>query len=151
WSEDRGTGSGSDIYAMRFDGRGTPAASDGWPVSGLRLCGAVGEQREPRILESIHRTSGFDFDTRIYVTWEDARAGDARIYGAGTHFDAQPLEGWPVDGVLVSMDAGEDHSGALVGQDDGFAAIWEAAGRVTAQAVNGSGGVPASASWPAAG
>ncbi len=150
WSEDRGTGSGPDIYAMRLrlaDGMPDP----GWPAGGLLVCGAVGAQDDPRVLLHYDSTDPFHPILLFYVSWRDARDGTSRIHVTHATGAGALAAGWPADGILVSSEDADHRNVALVGEGDGCVAIWESAGRVVAQAVSGTGTVPANDSWPAAG
>jgi len=148
WSEDRGTGSGSDVYAMHLEA-GAPDA--GWPATGLPVCGAAGEQRNPRILLGVIFTGPFAATPLFYATWEDARDGVSRLYATDITFAGGTRPGWPTDGLLVSAEADAVRNAGLVAEDTAFVAIWESGGRVSAQALAEAGIVPGNASWPAAG
>src|SRR5262249_31252942 len=68
WTDYRsGAGFGSgDIVAQRLGPDGRPGA--GWPVEGLLVCGAAGEQELP--------TVAADDQGGVFVAWQDGRSSE---------------------------------------------------------------------------
>jgi hypothetical protein len=86
WSDNRNAGTSWDIYAQHINSTGQPQ----WPVNGVPVCNAAGEQKYPRL--------GV-YTTILYVAWEDWRGADADIF-------AQKLNStggvnWTTNGVAV--------------------------------------------------
>jgi hypothetical protein len=145
WSENRDAASGSDIYVMRLTGNGSVAP--GWPSSGLRVCGAAGDQLHPRVLDV---WDGARF--RIFVTWEDSRSGPAALYGTAVGWDGTYSLGFPPDGIAISSGPAPVHSAALESLTGSFMlAVWEQDDIVRAQAVTLSGALLSGDAWPAGG
>jgi hypothetical protein len=145
WAEDRGAGTGSDIYLTRWK---SGQLAQGWPADGVLVCAAVGEQRNPRLV------LGFDYppaSAHVFVTWEDARSGTSQLFGSNVSYAGAITAGWPADGIPISAGEGSVRNAVVVSQDHGFVAVWAQAGRVMAQVVSDAGVVPGDIYWPAAG
>lgn len=118
WSEDRGAGSGRDVYAQRLDSTG--AVAPGWPAGGAVVCAAPGAQVEPAL--TVDGASG------AYVAWTDRRDSSA----TGDDLWVQRLDaygtlagGWPADGLALCVDAGPQREVRLTGNGHGGAfAVW---------------------------
>ena len=92
WSDQRAGTLGRDVYVQHLGGDGAPAP--GWPVNGLAICQAVGEQ----LLFSMAP----DGTGGVYLAWEDYRAGAvADIYGHHVLADGSLAAGWPADGLAI--------------------------------------------------
>ncbi len=76
WCDQRDAASERDIYVQRLTGTG--ALATGWPLNGLRLCGAVGEQTTPAIVA--------DGAGGAVVAWADVRGlADCSSVACGTN------------------------------------------------------------------
>lgn len=64
WTDHRVSATEGDIYAQHVSGDGT--ISPGWPVDGLAICTAPGDQRLPVVAA--------DGQGGLLLTWEDARS-----------------------------------------------------------------------------
>jgi hypothetical protein len=91
--EDRRSGAGSDVYAMRITSGGS--AASGWPAGGRALCTAPGEQFAVEVVA--------DGLGGAVVAWEDQRKGfdDADIAASRVTTGGAIAAGWPEDGVTV--------------------------------------------------
>ena len=91
WSDFRG-GSG-DLYLQRVKGNG--AIASGWPLSGLAVCTAIGDQFDP--------VAAPDGMGGVIVVWADARSGSAAIdiYAQRITPAGAVAAGWGVNGVVV--------------------------------------------------
>jgi hypothetical protein len=112
WEDLRNAGV-SDIYLQRVTSNGALVA--GWPVNGLPVCQAAGDQTLP-VLE---QESG-----SAIIAWRDERDATADIYaqkvsGAG-------LAQWATNGVPVCAAVGSQSAPTIVGDKSGGAIIaWE--------------------------
>jgi hypothetical protein len=112
WEDLRAAGV-SDIYLQRISSSGALVA--GWPVDGLPVCAAAGDQTAP-VLE---QESG-----SVIVAWRDERAATADIY-------AQQVSGagliqWVEGGVPVCAATGFQSAPTIVGDKNGGAIVaWE--------------------------
>lgn len=110
WEDDRETSNSLDIYAQRV----TLAGTIGWPVNGVLVSTALGEQTSPHVVPDGHGGA--------IVTWLDNRGGTGndvyaqRITSAGT-------PAWQVDGMPICDIAGEQLSVQLASDGDGGAVI----------------------------
>ena len=140
WTDYRdstGTGAG-DIYAQHVRGDGSLA--QGWPVNGLRVCNAAGDQRGPRIAA--------DHAGGVVMCWEDRRNGvDFDIYALRVDGDGVVAPGWPENGLAICTASGDQTDPVLTTDDRGNAIIaWEDArshGQVYAARVSDDALVPA--------
>jgi hypothetical protein len=98
WADDRDAGTnGRDIYVQRITGSG--ALVSGWPVDGIPVCNAVGEQSQPNIVS--------DDAGGVYVEWLDKRtAADGDPYIQHLTADGTPATGWVANGKAVSTASG---------------------------------------------
>jgi hypothetical protein len=118
WSEDRGLGSGADVYVQRLDSTGV--ALPGWPSDGAVACAAPGHQTEPAI--------ALDISGGIYAGWRDGR--DSTLTGSDLYVqrlssDGTGAPGWPADGYPLCHDAGEQRELQLAPDGLGGAfAVW---------------------------
>lgn len=118
WSEDRGDGTGPDVWAQRLDSTGTAAA--GWPGGGIRVCGAAGAQFEPALTP--------DAANGMYVAWSDRRDSaatgtDLYVLRIGATGVADPL--WPANGAALCDDTGEQREVRVTGDGrGGVLAVW---------------------------
>ena len=111
WTDLRAGAGAADIYAQHLLGDGSLA----WPVNGLRLCGATGDQRLARVAD--------DGDGGVVVAWQDHRNGvDEDVYALRVTGSGAIANGWPMDGLFVSSAAG-DQSSPVVATDDAGNAI----------------------------
>ncbi|MBK7368198.1 MAG: hypothetical protein IPJ04_09900 [Candidatus Eisenbacteria bacterium] len=85
WSDTR-TGF-NDIYARRLDSQGTAR----WTADGSLVCAAPGSQTEPVVLADAYGG--------CFVTWRDARAGMADLYGQRMNAAGTAL--WTADGAAI--------------------------------------------------
>lgn len=116
WSEDRGAGSGLDIYAQRLDSTGT--SFPGWPASGALVCASPGNQDEPAM--TVDGAGG------AYFTWTDRRDSAAtgldlyvqRLDAAGT-----VAAGWPSGGFALCTASGDQREARLTGNGHGGAFV----------------------------
>jgi len=118
WSEDRGLGSGRDVYAQRVDSTGAVAA--GWPASGAVACAAPGDQYAPTLTP--------DGAGGAYYAWTDERdtlASGRDVYVQRLDASGTPAAGWPVHGLALGADAGHQGEPMLTGNGRGGAfAVW---------------------------
>lgn len=143
WSEDRGTGTGRDIYMTRVLHTGL---DPDWSSDGVLICGAPGDQTNPRLAaEPPHHL----------VTWEDRRDGAADIYGLDVGEDGTAMPGWPADGRPIVTDPGEDENEAAYWfwvseypDRNHYTQVWSNAGRIRAQAFEVDGTVFTGTNWP---
>lgn len=144
WSQERPgtTPADLDLYAQRFTLFGEVA--EGWPVDGVRVCGAAGIQSGAR---AILTPSG-----AIIVAWRDERSGTGQIYAQRLEADGTVATGWPPDGLLVG--AGDKRLQNVIpdGGDGAFVCWLDAPNRngwprpmVWLQHLSPNGVVP---SWP---
>jgi len=118
WSEDRGAGTGADIYAQRLDSTGT--SFPGWPANGAVVCAAPGVQDEPAM--TVDGVGG------AFFAWTDRRDSLA----TGLDLFVQRLDasgavsgGWPADGVSLCAAPGDQREVRLTGNGHGGAfAAW---------------------------
>ncbi len=118
WAEDRGLGSGRDVYAQRVDSTGAVVA--GWPASGATACAAPGDQYAPSFTP--------DGAGGAYFTWTDERdtlAGGRDVYVQRLDASGSVAAGWPVHGFALCADAGHQREPVLTGNGRGGAfAVW---------------------------
>jgi hypothetical protein len=118
WTDYRdstGTGEG-DIYAQHVLGDGTFAPV--WPVDGLAICTAPGDQRSPIV-------SG-DGQGGLLLTWQDARNGQHDIYAQRVDASGSAATSWPANGIAVCTADGDQRTPQII-NDGALGAIiaWE--------------------------
>jgi hypothetical protein len=111
WSDYRG-GNG-DIYAQQIDGDGSVHA--GWPVDGVAICSAAGDQYGPQIVT--------DGAGGAIITWPDRRSGSLDIYAQRLDGDGGVHIGWQVDGEAVCTAAEEQGDPRLISDGAGGAIV----------------------------
>lgn len=135
----------ASIYVQRVTSSG--GIPPGWPVNGLVVCQALGQQVGARIVG--------DGAGGAIIAWTDYRSGAGDIYAQRITASAVVAQGWPLDGLPVCTAVGEHFLVALVSDAAGGAiAVWEDsrggtdadiyASRITAAGAIGPG-------WPANG
>ena len=94
WQDDR-NGTHLDVYGQRIFANGS--VDPAWPVNGLPICTASGNQTEPGVV----LTAG----NRVTVAWVDSRdAGNLNnIYAHSIDLAGAINPAWPVDGVAVCL------------------------------------------------
>ncbi len=98
-----------DIYASRVRADGT--IPPGWPVNGMKLCGAIEDQLVPSVVAD--GAGGF------IAIWADLRDLWTRVYAIRVDSLGQRRPGWPENGLRVSTTPNQQLWGyALVA--DGF-------------------------------
>ena len=118
WSEDRGLGSGTDLYVQRLDSTGVAGPS--WPSDGAALCTAPGNQDEPAL--ALDATGG------IYAGWRDGR--DSLLTGSDLYVQHLLADGsiapdWPEGGFPMCQAGGEQRDLQLTPDGLGGAfAVW---------------------------
>jgi hypothetical protein len=82
-----------DLYAQRMTPAG--AIAPGWPVNGLPICTAAGDQKNA--VMALDGAGGF------FVAWEDYRlpGGESNVYIQRVTSTGTLATGWPVDGLGV--------------------------------------------------
>ena len=114
WTE-RSTGEW-DLFASRVASDG--ALASGWPVNGLAVCLAAGDQAEPQVLEA----SG----QGLTLCWVDRRAGSDDLYALQLDADGGLRAGWPAGGGAVCTAEGDQRAPVLVESAPGGAiVIWQ--------------------------
>lgn len=114
-----------DIYAQRLTATGSVA--NGWPLGGVRLCGA----REAQVHEAICS----DGASGAFVAWHDYRSYPGPgvgprfpwldIYAQRVTADGEIPEGWPADGMsLCSFGHGQNYVGLAADGQGGAIASW---------------------------
>lgn len=106
WEDYRTGKDNADIYLQRVDEEGFPM----WPVGGVPICRATGNQRLPRILP---------VKGGVYLVWIDERTGGkADLYMQFVGSDGQAR--WRQDGMLLCVADGSQVGVSLcaVGQDN---------------------------------
>ena len=112
--EDARAGFVADIYAAHVSAGG--AADPSWPVNGLALCTAAGDQRFPAIVR--------DAANGAIVTWQDQRAGVALDIYAQHVLLAGTVDGaWPANGAAACAAAGDQYTPSLTTDGAGGAVI----------------------------
>lgn len=95
----------ANIYAQRVNSAGVAE----WPNNGLLVCGAVGEQSEPRLISD--ETGG------AIIAWDDLRGGSGSdVYSQ--RIDGNGVPQWPADGIPICTSTGGQATIGLV--TDGF-------------------------------
>lgn len=140
WSEDRGNGTGPDLYLQRFLSDGSRAP--GWPEDGLVLCDAPGAQVNPSL--SAEGSSAL-------VSWQDERNGNSDVYAQIVLRSGVLKTGWPANGFAVSTDPHEERFISVRQAAFGITFGWERAGRIVMQQIDDWSGPARSYYWPEGG
>jgi hypothetical protein len=102
-----------DIYAQRIHG---PAAS--WPVNGVALCVATGDQQLPAIA-----SDGYG---GAIVTWQDNRNTSIDVYAQRVLEDGGLAPGWPANGAAVTSAPLTQQSPSILDDGSGGAIVaWQ--------------------------
>lgn len=113
WSDFRAAD--GDLYAMRLDATGSPAA--GWPANGRALCVAAGTQTA--LQASADGLGG------LLVAWLDYRGEDA-VYGTRVSADGSLPAGWNADGNVICAATGAQLTPVVAGDGQGgLFAAWQ--------------------------
>lgn len=97
----------SDIYIQRAPGDGRPPP--GWPLSGLAVCTAPGEQYVSAMIP--------DGEGGAFVAWTDDRDGADEIYLHHVLHDGNVDPGWPVDGLRITPATASTRSAPRIAGD----------------------------------
>ncbi len=141
WTDVRtsaGTGSAGfrDIYAQHLDASG--AVVTPWPVDGIAICDAVGDQQLPALTN--------DGQGGFIVAWQDHRGTDTDIYASHFNSDGTLAGGWIKNGNAICTAAGEQvtpclaadlRSGAYLAWADSRDGTYD----IRALHLNGDGGI----------
>ena len=108
WTDVRSSVSGStigfkDIYAQHLDANGGLAR--GWPVDGIAICDAPGDQTLPAIVSD--GAGGF------FVAWQDHRGVDNDLYMSRINPDGSLGEGWIRNGNVIGSTVANQQSPCL--------------------------------------
>ncbi len=116
WYDQR-NGRDSNIWMQRVLASGVVAPD--WPVNGLVVCSAPGDQVLPQIVS--------DGAGGAVLTWQDRRDGvSADIYAHRVRPNATFSPGWPAQGRAVCTTPGEQTSPAIVSDNAGGALLlWQ--------------------------
>ena len=107
--QDYVTGTTSDIYAQRVAAAGAVL----WTATGVTICTAAGDQRNPQIVT--------DGNSGAFVTWEDLRdSANCDIYAQRIAADAAIT--WPATGYLI-CDADSNQTSPTMASDGDFGAV----------------------------
>lgn len=136
WVEDRGTGSGRDLYLQRFLWTGVRAS--GWPEQGVRVCGAPGDQTDVKLY----------LGSSAFLLWRDERSGNSDVYLQAIGPDGQVRAGWPADGFAVSAGPEEELPAGMLQE---LRVLWTRGGRVVLQQYEVSSGPLRTYNWPEGG
>jgi flagellar hook capping protein FlgD len=141
WSEDRGSGTGQDVYATRYDRFGRLVS--GWNATGNAICVAPADQR----------VSGMAGPA---VVWEDGRAGNSDVYATRLRRDGTTDPAWPANGLAIAASAAPDVSPVAVlwpacttnpyTCTDGYGFAWRRGGGLHVERRNLDGTL--AAGWP---
>jgi len=148
WTDSRAGGFDNDIYAVRVTQTG--AVAPGWPVNGIAVCNATGNQNTPKIVA--------DGSGGAIVTWTDGRLrqgpiAHSDIYAQRITANGTIASGWPANGLGVcTQDSSQfgpeittnGSGGAIVAWEDkrgGYAAL-----DIYVQQVTTTGGI--APGWP---
>jgi hypothetical protein len=104
------------LLTARVNAQG--ALESGWPTTGLVLASATAHQRVPAIAS--------DGAGGALVAWYDTRAGNGDIYAQRFTGAGAITSGWPVSGLAVCTQAGEQYAPSILadGANGAFVA-WE--------------------------
>lgn len=113
WYDERGAS--PDIYALRVRADGT--ADPSWPIAGLAVCDAPGQQVGPVIAS--------DGASGAYIAWEDQRDGgpNNRVYVQRILASGAIADGWPVGGIRVGNVESYESEPTVTASSDGGAFI----------------------------
>ncbi len=116
WTDVRSSVNGSspgfrDLYAQHLSASG--GVADGWPVDGIIVCDAPGDQTLPALAGD--GSGGF------YVAWQDHRGADNDLYMSRFNPDGTLGEGWTRNGSVIGSTAGNQQSPCLAA--DGTAGV----------------------------
>jgi hypothetical protein len=116
WTDVRSSVTGTstgfrDIYAQHLDASG--GLSAGWPVDGLVVCDAPGDQTLPAIAG--------DGKDGFYVAWQDHRGADNDLYMSRFNADGTLGDGWTKNGSVIGSTAANQQSPTLA--SDGTAGV----------------------------
>ncbi len=138
WLDGRPGASAADIYAQHILASGLVDLR--WPVNGIAVCSAPGNQEFPVIVE--------DGAGGAIITWQDARdVNNFDVFAQHVLESGVVDRAWPVDGLAVCAAAGNQGFPTVVSDGAGGAVIAWTDGRVAnenhifAQHVLGSGEV----------
>lgn len=107
------SGTSADIYAQHVSSTGV--ANGLWPVDGVALCTAPGEQYTPLLVS--------DGAGGAIAAWYDYRSGElADVYAARVLASGVPDPAWPTDGRALCVDPGDQVTPAI--SPDGDAGAW---------------------------
>jgi hypothetical protein len=142
WTDPRTSGNGSDIYALHIDR--DAQRLPGWDFYGQPVCGAIGEQSQPRLAQD-----GFG---GAWVVWKDQRsdlAGDLRC--SHVLSNGAFASGFTSSGLQLVTAAGVQGEARIAGDGaGGIFAVWrdERSGNadIYIQHVLANGTLPAG--WP---
>ena len=135
---------GKDVYLQHFHEYGQ--VWEGWPVDGVRVCGAPGDQEEPVVVA--------DGAGGALVFWRDGRSGSSEFYAKGVDADGAAPSGWGQEGIPVCEAPGEQRQlRALPDGAGGAYLAWidsrDGTPQLYAGRVSGTGSPPPG--WPANG
>jgi hypothetical protein len=104
-----------NVYVQHVSDEGQLAP--GWPVDGLAVCAAPGEQREPSIVS--------DGSNGAYVLWTDEATYPISISAQRVTYSGEVAAGWPTGGKTVSHNVGHQlQVRAIMDGAGGFFAAW---------------------------
>ena len=113
WFDLRG-GSSPDIYAQRVLASG--AVDPSWPLNGLALCSAAGDQLDPTIVS--------DGANGAIVAWFDFRDGPGSdIYAQHVLASGAVDPPWPVNGRALCIAANDQHDPVIISDGAGGALV----------------------------
>jgi hypothetical protein len=140
WAEDRGGGTGSNIYAQYLRSDGTKA----WTANGAVVCDAAGAQITPAA--TIARISTPRLTYNLVVVWSDQRTDTGDIYAQ--KLDSGGARLWTSSGVALATPTGNQNDPEVTYDGvGGVIATWTGlptggtTSRVRAQRVNSAGAV----------
>jgi hypothetical protein len=138
------SGVDADIYLQHLGADGS--ASPDWPVGGVAVCGAPGEQSSPRLAS--------DGEGGAYVLWLDRRSGNLDLYGQRGGSSGPASWEWLADGsALVVGDPQTTAFSLLPTGEHEVIAVWreESPGSTQLRGLKvGLAGTP-EAGWPSTG
>jgi YVTN family beta-propeller protein len=111
WEDLRNGANGVDIYMQRIQLNGV-VGGDFWPVNGLAVVGATGNQTSPFLVDD-----GRPGPRGAVVTWRDARSGFTDIYVQHVNVGGQNALG--PNGLLACNNAGDQVADGIVLEEPG--------------------------------